>query len=53
VSSQLCSYSGQEKLKNKGEGFDSIFLAGFTLLEGKSMSLLKFLCCLGVYLKLC
>jgi hypothetical protein len=49
VSLQLCPYSGQEKLKNKGGGFDFIFLIEFTLLEGKSMSLLMFLCCLGVY----
>jgi hypothetical protein len=53
VSSRLCPYGGQEKLKNKGGGFDFIFLAGFTLLEGKSLLLLQFLCCLVVYLKLC
>jgi hypothetical protein len=44
VSSRLCSYGGQEKLRYKGGGggFDFIFLAG-SLLEGKSMSILKFL----------
>jgi hypothetical protein len=54
VSSLLCLYGGKEKLKNKGGGevLISFFLQG-TLLEGKSMPLLKFLCCLGVYLKLC
>jgi hypothetical protein len=52
VSSRLCLYGGQEKLKNKGEGFDFIFLAWF-ILEGKSMLLHKFFGCLGVYLKLC
>jgi hypothetical protein len=38
--------------KQGGEVLISFFLQG-TLLEGKSMPLLKFLCCLGVYLKLC
>jgi hypothetical protein len=53
VSSRLCLYGGQEKLKNKGgKVLISFFLQG-SLLEGKSMLLLKFLCCLGVYLKLC
>jgi hypothetical protein len=39
--------------KTRREGFYFIFLAGFTLLEGKSMLLLVFLYCLGVYLKIC
>jgi hypothetical protein len=42
VSLRLYPYAGQEKLRNKGEGFDFIFLAG-SLLEGKSTSLLKLL----------
>jgi hypothetical protein len=41
-------YSGQEKLK----GMISFFL-NVLFLEVKSMSLLKFCCCLGLYLKLC
>jgi hypothetical protein len=46
-------YGGQEKLKEKRVGgLISFFLNGLVL-EGKSMSLLKFCCCLGVYLKLC
>jgi hypothetical protein len=47
----ICSYGGQEKLKGEG-GLISFFL-NYLFLEGKSMSLLKFFCCLGVYLKLC
>jgi hypothetical protein len=47
----ICPYGGQLKLKGVG-GLISFFLNGL-LLEGKSMSLLKFCCCLGVYLKLC
>jgi hypothetical protein len=38
----------RKKLKNKGEDFDFIFLEWF-FLEGKSISLLKFCCCLGVF----
>jgi hypothetical protein len=30
MSSRLGPYGGQENLKNKGGGFDFIFLAGFT-----------------------
>jgi hypothetical protein len=52
VSSRLCPYGGQKKLKNKGGVLISFFLHG-SLLEGKSMSLRKFTYCLGVYLKLC
>jgi hypothetical protein len=52
MSWRLCPYCGQEKLKKSGEDFDFNFLGGFVL-EGKSMSLFKFFCCLGVYLKLC
>jgi hypothetical protein len=52
VSSRLYPYGSQENLKNKGgEVLISFFLQG-SLLEGISMSLLKFLYCLGVYLKL-
>jgi hypothetical protein len=47
----ICSFGGQEKLKGEG-GLSSFFLNGL-FLEGKSMSLLKFFCFLGVYLKLC
>jgi hypothetical protein len=36
----------------EGGGFTSFFLNGL-FLEGKFISLLKFFCCLGVYLKLC
>jgi hypothetical protein len=44
----ICRYGGQEKLK----GVISFFFNGL-FLEGKSISLLKFFFCLGVYLKLC
>jgi hypothetical protein len=40
------------KKNGKGRGLISFFLNGL-FLEGKSMSLLKFCCCLGVYLKVC
>jgi hypothetical protein len=42
VSSQLCLYGVQQKLKGRGWGLISFFLNGL-FLEGKSMSLLKFL----------
>jgi hypothetical protein len=35
MTSQLCPYGGEEKLKKEGEGFISFFLEG-SLLEGKS-----------------
>jgi hypothetical protein len=38
--------------KRGGKVLISFFLEGL-LLEGKSMSMLKFFCCLGVYLKVC
>jgi hypothetical protein len=38
--------------KRGGKVLISFFLEGL-LLEDQSMSLLKFFCCLGVYLKLC
>jgi hypothetical protein len=37
----ICPYGGQEKLKGEGGGLISFFLSGL-FLEGKSMSLLKF-----------
>jgi hypothetical protein len=40
------------KIEGGGGGLISFFLNGL-FLEGKSISLLKFFCCLGVYLKLC
>jgi hypothetical protein len=48
----ICPYGGKEKLKGEVGGSISFFLNGL-FLEGKSMSLLKFFCCLAVYLKLC
>jgi hypothetical protein len=45
----VCPYGGQ-KIEKSGGGFDFIFLG--VALEGKSMPLLKFFCCLDVYLKL-
>jgi hypothetical protein len=49
----VCLYGGQKNLTKRvggGGGFDFIFY-GLTL-EGKSMPLLKFFCCVDVYLKL-
>jgi hypothetical protein len=52
-SSQLCLYGGQEKLKKEGGEVLIPFFLEDLILEGKSMSLLKFFFCyLGVYLKL-
>jgi hypothetical protein len=42
-------YEGQEKLKGRGV---ISFSLNDLFLEGKSMSLLKIFCCLGVYFKL-
>jgi hypothetical protein len=40
-------------LKNKGRKVLVSFFMDGLFLEGKCISLLKFCCCLGVYLKLC
>jgi hypothetical protein len=50
VSRDCCPYCGHKKLEKEVGGFDFIFY-GLTV-EGKSMPLLKFFCCLDVYLKL-
>jgi hypothetical protein len=47
----ISSYGGHEKIE-RGGGL-TLFLLNGLFLEGKSTSLLKFCCCLGVYLKLC
>jgi hypothetical protein len=52
VSSQLCPYGSQKKIEKRGREVLILFFLEGLLLEGKSMSLLKFFYCLGVYLKL-
>jgi hypothetical protein len=41
------------KIEKQGGNVLISFLLKGSLLEGKSMSLFKFFCCLGVYLELC
>ncbi len=42
-----------EKIETQGGEVLILFFLEDSLLEGKSISLLKFCCCLGVYLKVC